>query len=219
MNSAIPANVSRPPLTATLLSLLAVLIGGCNDDGATGNPGTPGTPGTPGVQGIQGEQGLPGSAGVQGDTGPQGPVGPGSVGTVYVIPGTGGVSGGGYLQLNSPNSRAELFITCNYGASGDNEAFWFAGSGVVAGEIAIINQLDGEPLQAFNDLEFNQGGQDRATRGGNVQLGAWPWHGVFTANDAGTLSRWDVTMTGSADGDCTAVVYANGGGAANVIHP
>jgi hypothetical protein len=112
-----------------------------------------------------------------------------------------------------------LLVTCNYGAPGDNEAFWFAGSGVVAGEIAIMNQLDGEPLQAFNDLEFNQGGQDRATRGGNPQLGAWPWHGVFTANDAGTLSRWDITMTGSAGGDCTAVVYANGGGVANIVHP
>jgi hypothetical protein len=112
-----------------------------------------------------------------------------------------------------------LTVTCNYGVPGDNEAYWFAGPGVVAGEIAITNQLDGEPLQAFNDLEFNQGGQDRATVGGNPQLGAWPWHGVFTANDGGTLSRWDVTVTGSAVGDCTAVVYANGGGVANVVHP
>lgn len=116
-------------------------------------------------------------------------------------------------MLNSPTSRAQLIITCNYGFAGDNEAFWFAGHGVTAGQIATTNQVDDEILQAFNELAINQGGQDRAV------LPAWPWHGVFTANDGGTLSRWDVTVTGTSGGDCSVVVYANNGGAANVVHP
>lgn len=207
MKSTIADVTDSPRLAAVLLSLLALLMSGCDDTGPSG------------PRGPQGLQGVSGTAGLQGDLGPQGPPGPGSVGTVYVIPGAGGTFGGGYIELSSPSSRALLSITCNYGSNGDNEAFWFAGSGVVAGEVAVINQLDGEPLQAFNDLEYNQGGQDRATRGGSSQLGAWPWHGVFTANDGGVLSRWDVTMTGSPGADCTAVVYANGGGVANIVHP
>ncbi len=210
--------------TAPALLCLCSLLAACDDgdtgpagakgvEGATGPTGLQGPAGVQGPQGPQGIQGVPGPAGVQG------PVGAGSVGMVYTIPGSGGTSGGGYLTLSTPSARAALNITCNYGYPGDNEAFFFAGSNVTAGQIAVINQLDGQPLQAFNDLATNQGGQDRAMVNGSASLGAWPWQGVFTVNDGGTLTRWDVTVTGSSGGNCTAIVYANNGGAAAVIQP
>jgi hypothetical protein len=222
-NTIFPQHAAMPTLV-----FLALLLAGCNDSGDTGPQGIQGTQGPQGVPGVSGPQGPSGAQGVsgaqgpsgaQGVSGPPGPPGLASVGTAYLIPGTGGTYGGGYLSLETPNSNAKLQITCNYSLVGDNEAFWFAGTGVLAGQIAITNQLDGQPLKAFNDLASNQGGQDRATVGGNPQLGAWPWHGVFTANNGGTLSRWDVTVTGSAGGDCTVVVFANNGGAANISHP
>jgi len=181
--------------------------------GPIGPAAAQGATGPTGATGGTGATGPTGATGGTGATGPTGASGPGSVGAAYTIPGSGGISGGGYIVLNSPTSRAQLNITCNYGVAGDNEAFWFAGQGVTAGQIAITNQVDGEILQAFNELAFNQGGQDRAV------LPAWPWHGVFTANDGGTLSRWDVTVTGTSGGDCMVVVYANNGGAANIVHP
>jgi hypothetical protein len=138
---------------------------------------------------------------------------------VYTIPGSGGSEGGGYLQLNTPSARAQLNITCNYSAVGDNEAFFFAGPNVTAGQITILNQLDGQPLQAFADLAYGQGGQDRATVNGSTQLGAWPWQGVFTVNDGGTLTCWDVTVTGSSGGNCTVIVYVNNGGTALISQP
>lgn len=193
--------IKASQLATILMSFVALFLVGCRD-------------------GDSGEQGLQGIQGLQGLQGEQGPEGPGSVGTVYVIPGSGGVSGGGYLQLNTVNDRASLSISCNYGFEGDNEAYWFAeAQDVVAGDIMIVNQLDGQPLQVFNDLEYNQGGQDRAEVDGSAQLGDWPWHGVFTANDGGTLTRWDVTIDGSSGGDCTAIVYANNGGTVSVRHP
>ena len=42
---------------------------------------------------------------------------------------------------------------------------------------------------------------------------------MFTANEGGVLTQWDVIFTGTATGDCTAVVYANGGGTGRVVHP
>lgn len=225
---------------AAALLCLSSLLTACDDTGDTGAAGAAGSKGLQGVtgakgatgsqgvagaqgsQGIQGIQGVPGLAGVQGLPGPagaQGAAGPGSVGAVYTIPGTGGVSGGGYLQLNTPSARAQLDITCNYGAPGENAAFFFAGPNVTAGQIAVVIQLDGQPLLAFDDLAYNQGGQDRATVNGSSELGAWPWQAVFTVNDGGTLTRWDVTVTGSSGGSCTAVVYANNGGAAQVVLP
>jgi hypothetical protein len=181
--------------------------------GPTGLSGAAGPIGPAAAQGAAGPTGPLGPQGPIGPTGPTGASGPGSVGAAYTIPGSGGSAGGGYIVLNSPTSRAQLNITCNYGVAGDNEAFWFAGQGVTAGQIATTNQVDGEILQAFNELAINQGGQDRAV------LPAWPWHGVFTANDGGTLSRWDVTVTGTSGGDCIVVVYANNGGAAYIVHP
>jgi hypothetical protein len=228
LNSNLSTTISKSTFAAIVLTLAAALLGGCDDTGDTGDTGAKGTQGAVGAvgpAGAQGPVGIQGPIGVQGPAGVQGPVGtqgvpaPDSTGTVYVIPGSGGISGGGYLTLNSPTSRAQLLITCNYGSAGDDEAFWFAGSGVVAGSIAITNEMNGEVPQAFNDLAFNQGGQDRATIGGSAELGAWPWHGVFTVNDGGTLSRWDATVTGTSGGACTAVVYANNGGTAQVSHP
>jgi hypothetical protein len=196
---------------AAALLCLSSLLTSCDDTGNTGAAGATGLQGAAGPRGATGSQGPPGAQGAQGA---QGLPGAGFVGTVYTIPGSGGASGGGYLTLSTPSARAELIITCNYSSPGDNEAYFFAGLHVTAGQIAVINQLDGQPLQAFDDLAYNQGGQDRATVGGNPQLGAWPWQAVFTVNDGGTLTRWDVTVTGSSGGNCTAIVYANNGGAA-----
>lgn len=212
--------------------LLALLLTGCNDSGDAGAQGIQGIQGDRGPQGLQGSTGAQGVVGAQGLVGAQGVPGPqgvtgaqgtsgiqglpgpgGSVGTAYVIPGSGGISGGGYLSLLTPDSNAELDITCNYGAVGEHHAFWFAGLGVSAGQVAITNQVEGQALQAFNDLQYNQGGQDFAV------ITGWPWHGVFTANESGTLTRWDVTMTGSAGQDCTVVVFANNPGPAVIIHP
>jgi Collagen triple helix repeat (20 copies) len=230
-------------LGATALLCLSSLLSACDDTdapgsaganglqgaigpkGATGPQGPAGAQGAQGPQGIQsapgptGAQGLPGPTGAQGLPGPTGAQGAGFVGAVYVIPGSGGSSGGGYLTLSTLSARAQLNITCNYGSPGDNEAFWFAGPNVTAGDIVVVNQLDGQPLQTFQDLAFNQGGQDRATVNGSTALGAWPWQAVFTANDGGTLTRWNVTVTGSSGGNCTAIVYANNGGAALVSLP
>ena len=222
-----PMILSKYFATASLICLSALLAacgdtGDAGSTGAKGAPGATGSQGPAGAQGAQGPQGTPGIQGIQGVPGPAGaPSSPGgtSVGTVYTIPGSGGTSRGGYLTLNTPSTRAQLSITCNYGPAGDNEAFFFAGSGVTAGQIAILIQFDGQPLEAFNDLAFGQGGQDRATVSGSAQLGAWPWHAVFTVNDGGTLTRWDVTVTGSSVGDCTAVVYADNGGTSLIVHP
>ncbi len=170
-----------------------------------------------GAQGPPGPQGETGATGAQGVAGP---VGPGSVGTVYDLPGSGGVSGGSYLSLLSTNTRAELNITCNYGVVGDTEAFWFANDpSVTAGSIGITNAIDTYLIQSFSDLQYNAGGQDRAFDTTGDQ-GPRPWHGVFTVNDGGTLSRWDVTFADNASGGCTTIVYANGEGLSGVIvHP
>jgi Collagen triple helix repeat (20 copies) len=217
-------------LAAILAIFTASLISGCND-GDTGGQGSQGIQGVQGAPGETGAKGLAGDRGPQGVPGPAGPQGvQGVLGAqgiagatpaapmVYVIPGSGGVSGGGYLTLNTPSTHAQFIVTCNYGFAGDSEAFWFAGLGVTAGQIEIINRLDGQPMRAFNDLEYNQGGQDRATVGGSTQL-SWPWQGVLTVNDGGALSRWDITVTGSAGGDCTAIVYSNNSGVSSIGHP
>jgi hypothetical protein len=215
-------------LGAAALLCLSSLLSACDDTGAPGAAGAKGPQGAVGAkgptgsQGPAGGQGTSGPQGIQGAPGPtgaQGPPGAGFVGAVYVIPGSGGISGGGYLTLSTPSAGAQLTITCNYGSPGDNEAFWDAGPTITAGNMVIVNQLDGQPLQAFHDLAYNQGGQDQATVNGSAQLGAWPWQAVFTANGGGTLTRWDVTVTGSSGGNCTAIVYANNGGAALVSLP
>jgi hypothetical protein len=231
-------NDSKRLAAAALLGLFA-LLSACDDTGdtgaagaagakgaqgaagargATGSQGPVGAQGPQGIQGIQRIPGVPGLAGAQGTTGAQGPPGPGSVSAVYTIPGSGGTFGGGFLELSTPSARALLTITCNYGSPGDNEAFFTAGTNVTAGQIAIIDLLDGQPLEAFNDLATNQGGQDRATVNGSTEL-VWPWQGVFTVNDGSTLTRWDVTVTGSSGSNCTVIVYANNGGAGLVSQP
>jgi len=47
----------------------------------------------------------------------------------------------------------------------------------------------------------------------------WPWHGVFTVDEGGTLTRWDVTSMGSSGENCTVIVYTSGGGPGTVVHP
>jgi hypothetical protein len=57
-----------------------------------------------------------------------------------------------------PSDRAELNITCNYGAPGEDAAFFFAGNGVTAGQRAVPIDFDGQAPLAFNDLAYGQGG-------------------------------------------------------------
>jgi len=126
------------------------------------------------------------------------------------------VSGGGYLSLVSANNHVEFDITCNYGPPGDNEAFFFANDpSVTAGSVLITEDVDGQALLTFNDLAYNSGGQDRAFAANHP----WPWHGVFTSDEGGTLTRWDVTSIGSAGANCTVIVYTSGGGSGTIHHP
>jgi len=158
-------------------------------------------------------QGLPGPAG------PQGPAGPGLLGATFTIPGSGGSAGGGYLQLTTPNNHAALFLTCNYGFPGDNEAFWFANSpSVTAGTVKIFNVVDGRTPQMFTDLQFGSGGQDRAFANSSFQ-GTWPYHAVFSAIEGTSVSRFDVTVFGNGSGPCTVLLYSLNLGSASVIHP
>jgi sulfur relay (sulfurtransferase) complex TusBCD TusD component (DsrE family) len=139
--------------------------------------------------------------------------------TTYTIPGSGGTYGGGYLTLLSANGDFELYITCNYGAAGDDEAFFFAESpSVTAGQVQVSVAIQGQPTETFNDLAYDMGGQDRAFASTNFQ-GAWPWLGVFTAVEGGKTTQWSVSASGSAGGDCTVTVTANGGGSGFVTRP
>jgi len=196
--------------------------------GEAGPPGPQGEAGPAGPQGLQGPsgdagalgpQGPQGTQGPQGDAGPPGPPGSGAVGSVYVIPGTGGTFGGGYLTLSSANGDLELQIYCNYGSAGENQTGFFADSpSVTTGSTLVTVDIDGYPLAIYDDLSYGSGGQDHGFSPPNYE-GTWPWHGVFTADENGTLTRWDVTSDGTSTGDCTVVVYANAGGNANVVHP
>jgi hypothetical protein len=121
--------------------------------------------------------------------------------------------------LTTPNNHAVLFLTCNYGFPGDNEAFWFAGApSVTAGTVKIFNVVDGRTPQMFTDLQYNAGGQDRAFANTSFQ-GTWPYHAVFTAIEGASASRFDVTVFGSASGPCTVVLSSVNLGSASVIHP
>ena len=98
----------------------------------------------------------------------------------------------------------------------DSVTFFFANKpSVTAGSVLIAVNVDGQALLTFNDLAYNAGGQDRAFASNHP----WPWHGVFTANQGGTLTRWDVTSTGSSGANCTVVVYATGAGKGTIVHP
>jgi hypothetical protein len=178
-----------------------------------------GAQGEAGPQGLPGPQGQPGPQGDAGPPGPQGEGGSGSIGSVYMIPGTGGTSGGGYVELPTANGDVSLDVTCNYGGPGDDEAFFFANAAsVTTGTTFITVAIDGRPLLAFDDLNYNSGGQDRAFADTGDQ-GTWPWHGIFTVDESGALARWDVTADGTSTGNCTLLVYATGAGAGTIHHP
>jgi hypothetical protein len=53
------------------------------------------------------------------------------------------------------------------------------------------------------------GGTDR------VNPSSWPFQVVVTLNEGGTLTRWDITVTGASGSPCHYIVYTNGGGTAN----
>ncbi len=139
--------------------------------------------------------------------------------TTYTIPGNGGTFGGGYLTLTTANGDVELDITCNYGFAGDNEAFFFADNpSLTAGQVQVTVAIQGQSTENFNDLAYNQGGQDRAFAS-TFDQGTWPWQGVFTAVEGATTTQWTVSDTGSAGGDCTVTVTTIGGGSATITHP
>jgi hypothetical protein len=150
--------------------------------------------------------------GVKGATGPRGakgPAGPGSVGSVHTVPAG---SSGGYLQLTTAGSDYELDLTCNYGALGDNETLWFANQSSHSASVVetfVGGGVDG--VYAFPTVAFGQGGTDR------MNPTSWPYQATFTINEDGTtLTRWDVTATGSSGGACTYTVYQNGNGSVAV---
>jgi len=194
------------------------------DTGATGATGAQGPQGLTGATGAQGPQGLKGDTGpqgiqgTQGPAGPQGPAGAGLTSTVYTVL-NGGTYGGGYLNINTASNRASLLLTCNYGVQGDNEILWFANDpSVTAGSIRTFNAVNGQPVQAFNDLAYGSGGQDRGfpSTGGS---GAWPYHAVFIAVEGSTVSRFEVTVAGAANQACTFVVSAVNAGSIFVVRP
>lgn len=194
-------------------------IGPRGETGTAGQNGSTGAAGAPGETGPEGDPGDTGSTGDVGPVGPQGPAGPGTVATTYRLPGTGGSTVGSYLELRTTGGRASLNVSCNYGSVGESSAFWFAEDpAVVAGMIEIINVVDGAPMQSFNDLQYNKGGQDHAGFPTTPQ-GRRPWHGRFIANDGGVLTQWDVVLTDTPDGDCNAIVEASGGSPGIVIYP
>jgi hypothetical protein len=92
---------------------------------------------------------------------------------------------------------------------------------VTPGSVQIINQTTQTTrtdLQSFNDLGYNLGIQDRAFPA-NAGEGTWPWTGTFTAVEGTTVSRFEVTVTGSSTGDCQVSLVAIGAGDIFVVHP
>jgi hypothetical protein len=179
--------------------------------GATGRQGVNGDTGANGATGATGRQGVKGATGATGATGPQGPAGPGSVGSAYTVPASG--ASGGYLELSNANYDFSLDLTCNYGVAGDSETFWFANQS--SRSASVVETFIGGGVggvYTFPTVTYGQGGTDR------VNPTSWPYQATFTINEAGILTRWDVTVTGSSGGPCTYTVYQNGDGSA-AVHP
>jgi len=153
-------------------------------------------------------RGPAGPAGRQGPVGPRGPTGetgPGLTGSVYVIPANS------VITFNTANGHVSLNASCNYGSSGDNEVFFSAlDESVTAGSVLVNMDLAGQ-VQSFSDLYWGGGGMDRGFPNTSYQ-GTWPWHGVFTVNEGGTLSRWEIFMNGANGQNCTATVFSFGAG-------
>ena len=195
--------------------------GPAGEVGPQGAPGAQGDAGPQGLQGPAGEAGPQGEPGPQGEAGPpgqQGDPGPGSVGSAYVIPGTGGTVVGGYLQLPTADGKLSLQLFCNYGAPGaDGTDFFALDPSVTTGTVLITEAIDGQPVQAFDDLNYGSGGQEWAPIA--TPDGTFTFHGVFTVDEGSALTRWDVTATGSSTGNCTALVYATGGGTGFIQDP
>jgi len=97
---------------------------------------------------------------------------------------------------------------------------------VTAGSVTIFNQADGSTLEFFTDLVNGGGAQDEAVPA-HTNNG---WSGVFTSNEGGTLTRWDVQVGVAAglgvgkkgatpSGDCQALIYGSGGGSSVLVTP
>ena len=197
---------------------------------AIGNPGVAGESGAIriGTGGAQTKAFIAGISGVTpANANPQpvvvdsngqlGSLGTLTVGTRYLIPGSGGtLNRGGYLSILTANGHAQLNITCNRDAPNDTNAYWIAmHPSVTPGSIEVTTAFAGPTgVSSSTDLGYNLGPNF-------VEFVPFrPWKGVFTANEGGTLTRYEVTITGGFAGTtCTVVVYASGGGPAIVVLP
>ena len=112
--------------------------------------------------------------------------------------------------------RGKLLIWCNAEA---NTAHWLAkDAAVTAGSAVIVNKVvnrDNEhALGVYKNLANGSGPQnseEKLDAGGKASSGEMSWQGTFSVNEAGSFSRWDVTVSNFASqsgGDCTAMVYA-----------
>jgi hypothetical protein len=76
-------------------------------------------------------------------------------------------------------------------------------------------RISGKPFHAFNDLRCNGGGMNAADVAGR------PWSGVFTYRykKTNTLSRFEVTLSETSNGDCLVTLFAVGLGSVALVKP
>ena len=129
------------------------------------------------------------------------------------------------MSLNTPNGQVELLIWCNESA---NAAYWLANdAAVTAGSVIIVNQVRDRDRaygrSVHNDLVNGGGAQDShelLDAAGKASSGAMEWEGIFTANQGGTVSQWEVVLTNlgsTSGGDCTAMVQSSNAGTQQVV--
>jgi hypothetical protein len=189
-------------------------IGLTGEKGLTGAQGVKGDTGLTGAQGVKGDTGLTGAQGVKGDTGltgaqgPVGPAGPGSVGSVHTVD-------NGYLILTTPTGNYEMLHTCNYTGTYPPETLWFSNRKGAPAATVIETFVGGgvTGVYAFPSVDYGVGGTNRVNPTG------WPYQATATINEAGTLTRWDVSVSGSPGGVCTYTVYQSGPGTISKQEP
>jgi len=99
------------------------------------------------------------------------------------------------------NNAFELDVTYNYGFVGNNEAYYLANFSDHSA--TVTNVVDSDPMQYFGSLNL-VGKTDQAV------LPSRPWHGIFTINEGGIISRWDVTVADGAGSAGDVVVCSTG---------
>ena len=89
--------------------------------------------------------------------------------------------------------------------------------------MALTHRDNEHALGVYKDLANGSGPQDSEEKldyGGKSSSGEMTWQGTFSVNEAGSFSRWDVTVSNFASqsgGDCTAMVYASNSGTQQVV--